>query len=159
MNASLSPAERGAALALQLLAAGESCSRTPRREPAKRGQADGVEAGTIGGVMRLRSVQEELEAHLASPTGDARATGKAERKRYGTGEERFKLRASGLPAGDGTHVDIRVDTDVIGRAEVTAGRVIFRIESPTHVPAVRAGQVLRLAIGGVDVLAGAFRPE
>lgn len=109
--------------------------------------------------MRLRSVHEELEAHLTSPAGDARTTGKAERKRYGTGEERFKLRASGLSAGDGTRVDIRIDADVIGRAEVAAGRVTFRIESPTHVPGVRAGQVLRLAIDGVDVLAGAFRPE
>jgi hypothetical protein len=110
--------------------------------------------------MPLRSVLEEYEAHLFGAASEARAKGKAERKRYGNGEERLKLRASGLTASDGTRVDVRIGADVIGRAAVEGGRVSFELASPgAHVPAVAAGHALTLVIGGRVVLSGEFRPE
>ncbi|MCC6847091.1 MAG: hypothetical protein IT294_01220 [Deltaproteobacteria bacterium] len=111
-------------------------------------------------MFRVRSVAEELEAHLVDPAGTGRAAGKAERKRYGTGEERLKLRASGVAAPDGAHVDVRLDGDLIARAEFHGGRVALVLESPgVHVPAVRAGQVLALALADTIVLSGTFRAE
>jgi len=109
--------------------------------------------------MRFRSVVEELEVHLVGPAGDGGAKGKAERKRYGNGEERLKVRASGLTAPDGSRADVRIGGDSVAWCEVRGGRVSLALESPVHVPAVRAGQVLALAIAGTVVLSGTFQVE
>lgn len=109
--------------------------------------------------MRVRSVVEELEVHLVGPAGAGGPKGKAERKRYGNGEERLKLRASGLAAPDGAPADVRIDAEVVARSAVHGGRVSLALESPGYVPAVRAGQVLALVIAGTVVLSGTFRAE
>ena len=111
-------------------------------------------------MWRFRSVAEELEASLVDPSGASSPKGKAERKRYGTGEERLKLRASGLAAPDGTRADVRLDGDVIAWAEVAGGRVSLALEGPVvHVPAVREGQSLEIVVAGTAVLTGVFQAE
>ncbi len=108
----------------------------------------------------FRSVVEEFEAHLLAADAASPAKGKAERKRYGNGEERLKLRASGLQVPDGTQAEFLLDGKPVATAPVHGGRVSRRVESPSSpVPAVGNGQVLELVVAGRVVLSGRFRQE
>ena len=114
--------------------------------------------------FRIRTVLEELEAHLQATGGVPGPAGKSERKRYAGGEERLKVRARGLPVPDGTPVSIVIAGATIAQVPAERGRIRLDLSSGSSgeqpVPAVSAGDVLEIrASSGDSLLRGVYRPE
>lgn len=81
--------------------------------------------------MRLRSVLQEFEAHLApTPTGpQAKARGKAEWKAYENGTRQCKVSLSRLDLADGTILELVVAGRRITNLVVQKGAARYRRES------------------------------
>jgi hypothetical protein len=107
----------------------------------------------------FRTVIEEFEAPLIPPADAAasQASGKAERKRYGNGDDSLKVEARRLALADGTRVELLLDKVRIAEVTVARGRVRWRLER--DVPRVAAGHRLELRSGGRVVLKGTFVAE
>lgn len=111
--------------------------------------------------FRVRDVIEELEAHLVSAhAGSPSADGKAERKRYASGEERLKVRGRQLAVPDGARALIFIEGRLAAEALVEKGRFSIDLASPEAVaPRVADGEVLEVRVGNEVLLRGRFHPE
>ncbi len=108
--------------------------------------------------MRLRRVLEEVEAELA-PQGEAltfrKARGKMERKSYGDGTERFKLKCQGLELSDGANLAVLLGGREVAQMVLSGGRGEVDVEGAGgQVPVVRAGDLLEVRYNGQVLLSG-----
>lgn len=110
--------------------------------------------------FNVRSVKRELEARL-SPVDGAGGTGKAERKWYGNGEERLKIKASGLDVPDQTVLTLEIGGRHIATLLSEGGKLRYEVEMPSDeaVPDVEEGDVLRIEHRGAVLLEGRFVPD
>ena len=115
--------------------------------------------------FRARKVTRELEAKLMPPsTASAGATprgmphGKAERKWYGDGGERLKLRVRDLGLPDGTSVTLAIASRPVATLSVQTGRLKFDAECPPgqSVPEARQGEIITVEQGGDILVSGKF---
>lgn len=115
--------------------------------------------------MRLfgfRKVVQEKEAHLVPPASarGGSSSGRSERKTYGDGEERLKVRARELGVPDGTPVEISIAEIAVAEIPAEGGRVrLDRSGGDGSVPVVDDGDVIRLSASGRTLLEGTFRPD
>jgi hypothetical protein len=112
----------------------------------------------------FRRIVEDYEARLATPEATAdrhRATGKAEHERFEDGEVQFEVRGRGLELAEGTELEIRLNGEVVARADVRRGRTSLRLSNQQGhtIPNVRAGDRLEVAHRGLVLLAGSFHPD
>jgi hypothetical protein len=113
--------------------------------------------------MRVRSVRQELEAHL-TPTPasrQVRARGKAEWKVYEDGTRQGRVSLSRLDLADGAMIEIIVAGHRIVELAVQHGLARYRRESERGeaVPVVEAGQILQVIDSGQVILEGRFVAE
>ena len=108
--------------------------------------------------FRAKTVKQELEARLASPsTGNAR--GKAERKWYGDGSERLKLRAYDMDVADGSQVSVTIAGRQVAMQIIHGGQLEFDVESGPGltVPDARVGEILAIEYGDEILVSGEFQ--
>jgi len=91
----------------------------------------------------------------------AAATGKAERERFGGGDEELEVRVRSLDVPDGTVLSVHLRDGLLGSFEVRRGRGSFKLDSRAGdiVPTVAAGDGLVVRIDASDVLCGKFRED
>lgn len=109
----------------------------------------------------FRKIEEELEARLSSPDGrPGNARGKSERKTYGDGEERLKVKARDLDLTDGTPVQVVIGSKVVDEAIISKGRLRLDFTDSTRpVREVSPGDPIELRADGVVHLVGIYRPD
>jgi hypothetical protein len=118
--------------------------------------------------FRAQKVTRELEARLIPPATNGAGgrpgggpRGKAERKWYGDGGERLKLRVRDFYLPDGTPVTLMIANHPVATLSVQGSRLDFDTESPPGppVPDVREGEVISIGQGGIILASGRFLPD
>jgi hypothetical protein len=115
--------------------------------------------------FQARKVTRELEARLIPPPtaiiSGGKPRGKAERKWYGDGGERLKLRVSGLDLPDGTPVNLAIASRPVATLAVQSGRLKFDTESQPgqSVPDAREGETITVEQGGIILVSGRFNRD
>lgn len=112
----------------------------------------------------FRRIEEEFEARLTPPPEDSSpspsASGKTERKRYGDGEERLKVRARDLELADGTPVSIVIGGTAQAEVTVKDGRMKLDVTSAERtIPRVGTGDRIDVLADGVVHLTGEYEPD
>ena len=113
--------------------------------------------------MTIRRILEEHEAILfdAEKRGLLRPKrGKAERKRFGDGDEELSVRFRGVDLPDGSVVVVAIGPDVVGEAAVERkrGRLELSKDAGDDVPEVKTGGTIEIRHGSTALLRGEFRP-
>lgn len=106
----------------------------------------------------FRRIDEEFEARLRPParSPSASASGKTERKRYGDGEERLKVRARDLDLEDGIVIGDEVEIEVVAEN----GRIKFdETSSDRPIPEVGTGDRIELVADDIVHLTGEYEPD
>lgn len=109
----------------------------------------------------VRKVCEEAEAKLAPVPGRnevAGAKAKIERKRYGDGSHRLKVRVRDLPLPDGAALTLMIAGKVAAELHVKNGRARLDIESEDskRVPPAEPGNAVELRVDNAVILSGKF---
>lgn len=110
----------------------------------------------------FRRIDEEYETRLRPPDGgpSASASGKTERKKYGDGEERLKVKARDVDLDDGTVVRIVIRDEVVAEVVVEKGRIKFdETSADRRIPRVQTGDRIELVADGVVHLVGDYEPD
>ena len=114
--------------------------------------------------MGWRKVVEEYEADLfpvsmSELSGDKK--GKLERKTYGDGEERLKIRLRKVDLDDGATVKVVIDGDAVCDIEVADGKGRAELSSKegTTVPDVHEGSLVEVQYQYRPLLRGTFEPD
>ena len=110
--------------------------------------------------FQARQVNRELEARFASPSGGG-ARGKAERKWYANGAERFRLRARGLEAPDGATASVTIAGRTVTVRIVRDSKLEFEIESGSGqaVPETVPGDTITIEYAGEGLASGVFQVD
>ena len=99
----------------------------------------------------MRTILRELETHLfpAAAGPSPKASGKIERKTYGDGTERLKVKVRKLDVPDGRTATVTAGNVVLCEMEVTRGRGEFDREEPAGgaLPKLAAGQLVEVRVG------------
>ena len=114
--------------------------------------------------MGWRKVVAEYEADLFPVPKSERSggkRGKLERKTYGDGEERLKIRLRKVDVEDGATVRVVIDGDAVCDIKVADGKGRAELSSGegTQVPSVRVGSVVEIQHQGQPFLRGTFEPD
>jgi hypothetical protein len=115
--------------------------------------------------FQARKVTRELEARLIPPPtaiiSGGKPGGKAERKWYGDGGERLKLRVSGLDLPGGTPFNLAIASRPVATLAVQSGRLKFDTESQSgqSVPDAREGETITVEQGGIILVSGRFNRD
>ena len=109
--------------------------------------------------IRVRTAESEVEARLepVQKDGDwAKAHGKIERKTYKDGVHRLKVKVSRVPLPDGTKLQVLADERALVRLVLKNGRARHDAETRVadHIPALAAGENVRVTRDGKTVLEG-----
>lgn len=107
-------------------------------------------------MFGARRVLQEFEAKLYGAESGGR-TGKVERKEYGDGEHRMRIRVRLDVAGRGS-ASVRIDGARVADVplEDGSGRLDLRSEQGDAVPVVQVGQTVELVYDGRTVASGKF---
>ncbi len=108
--------------------------------------------------MPIRTVTYELEAKLTGPAHGffSRPSGKLERKLYGDGTHRLKIRVRNLKAPDDSLAVVTAGGEEIAQIPLTkgAGRLDIESTEPDAVPTLEKHQLIEVAVDGDTVLSG-----
>ena len=113
--------------------------------------------------MWIRRIVEDFECRLRVLEPErvgAAATGKAERERFGGGDEELEVRVRSLDVPDGTVLSVHLRDGLLGSFEVRRGRGSFKLDSrAAETVPIGVGDRLVVRLGATDVLSGEFRED
>jgi len=107
--------------------------------------------------MTVRIIKRELEARLTGKANSlfSKPSGKIERKSYGDGGERLKVKVRNLRVPD-QMVVVKAAGQKIAEMPLSQGKACLDMESTeaNALPALEVGQAIEIEVGGAVVLSG-----